>query len=193
MMVATGAIAYLAYKTGSQTDKLISAANSIADSMGQTVAQSKKAFDATVALNQLDERAWVNTSYMRVVSMEVNGPMTTEVGIINGGKTVAQNVRARYWMNVTPRILTEPAFTPNEFDSGITVVPNISYPIPIRSNDRYGQDILTALREGRYRVYLYGEIKYKDVFKVEHTTHYCAWWNGTQGGFKSCGFYNDAN
>jgi hypothetical protein len=200
MVLFTAVIAYYAsaqyaemHGAGAQTDRIIAADERLATAMENSVAASGKALDATIAQNQLDQRAWVGP--VGIIQPDFKGTSAFSIStlISNSGKTPALNFRNKYtWVIMLKKGIFKATYkNPQGVPSTSAIFPNdrltlISIPIPLRS------EFLDLITRGEALFYVYGELTYDDVFRQPHFTHFCMFYDST---FKPgvCQTYNDAN
>lgn len=158
--------------------------------MREATAASKKSADAatsaaksaeeTVKLAKehahTDMRAWVLVSGASIEApIEANKPITVSVIVQNFGKTPAFDVYIEVWSAGTnetdPKKFKRPKLgsIPSAFSAapGVPLTATADPPLVI------DEGWVERLKRGESRLYAYGKVTYKDVFKEPHTTEFC--------------------
>jgi len=207
IVVLTCGIVYLAWTqhrdlidAGAQTDKIIIADQRIATAMELSVGAAGTALNATIAQNQLDQRAWVAVIGVTMDAPEVGKKINGSVTWMNSGKTFARKVKPLCHVAFFPELLTSedvlrekavksPASTPVSIG---VLTPNAQYKTLIDSTQPVNEVDKTNI-SGSWYTYIWGELTYDDIFKQPHTTVFCSYRQGGTGDFLQCHFHNDAN
>lgn len=186
---------------GTQTDKIIAADERFATAMENSVAASGKVFDATIAQNQLDQRAWIGIRAIDSPSLEANQPIGSAVHLTNTGKTLAIKAIANVVIEPSPMKLDIAKFaisaarpsTPGH--SAITIFPNFELTMPIQTTMNATAQDIENIKGHKLFIYVFGEVYYTDIFQHMHTTHYCGLLNPdvTPPVYRACDTYNDAD
>ncbi len=139
---------------------------------------AKTGIGATQEAMRLDQRAWVSQTEIGPVP-ELDKPWDLIVFFRNTGKTPAQRV---YVGCAAEPAINETAIrwgTPSHFEPEV-VAPNaaaicILHPITQlgTTQPKVTQNILDALQREEIRVYVYGAVVYKDVFRQWHWATFC--------------------
>ena len=207
---------YMLHRSGEQatqqTERLITEANRIADSiervldqgrlaMEESTRQSKEALDESIKASRLDQRAWVGIKTMRVLTLEADKPILIEAVITNTGKTFASNTR------VLTSVAVRPSNEPIDIDKlaaslkrrtrlqerPAVLFPNLEATLPVSTPIPITKEHLVLIRASKLLIYLFGEVHYSDVFGSSHTTEFCGIYNTTTKQFGSCSQHNRAN
>jgi hypothetical protein len=151
---------------------------------------------STVAL-QNDQRAWIAIESMDVTLLEANRPLKTEVKIINVGKTIAIDL---YYPGAVQTSWTQ--LDIEKFERSTRMPPatapmragalfqNIDVTVPAETNVPLTSQQVDAIKDRRLLVYLFGDIRYKDIFQQPHTTQYCGIFVPATLKFEDCAQHN---
>jgi hypothetical protein len=188
---------YLEVHGGSvQTDKIIAANQRIATAMETAVGQAGTAIQASIDASRNDQRAWFGIKEITLANPLVLGkPVQISIMGLNTGKTPALDLSAteiRVGPSETERNRDFVIHTPDRE----VVAPNntdVFY-----ATVTYSDDSIRAIMAGTIHIYVRGELKYRDVFGLSHTTTFCAYYptNGppsVSGHFFNCKSGNSMN
>jgi hypothetical protein len=157
--IAVAVLIYLQYREMTKTTRV---------AIGQmNVMQGQ--LDEAKRTRVLDERAWVTLYSLERV--EAGTDMYFRVNVKNSGKTPA--VGTTIWLGATPDINFAKRFNPtNIIEKSIMLSPGdtgtldtASRPVPII--------LIPPMQFFKIHMYVYGEIKYKDIFGNTHWTRFC--------------------
>ena len=154
--------------TSAQNSKLIQQADRMATAMETSIDRSKAALDASIDSFHLDQRAWLGATEVATPTELHEGTiLNPTISIVNSGKTPALNVvqRAGYRI-VKSGDLFDPAHEVNAchpFRQGV-IQPGARRMLSIGAFGAISRQRATELSSGEYRLYLFGEITYNDVF-----------------------------
>ncbi len=185
--------------TSSQNSQLIWQADRIAKAMESSVDRSKAALDATIESFHLEQRAWVAVNFVDMPLM-LDKPLLAKVTFINTGRTPAVRVTQVVGFDAEfKRIheLAEP--NPKWFRQASIILPGLPATAPAEPRTKNPIDVLTqagidAINKGQVFIYVWGEIKYFDVFGAPHFTKFCGEYSPKAGLFGVCNFpFADAN
>lgn len=151
-----------------------------------------------------DQRAWVGV-LASMPKVELNKPVTATAIGINSGKTFAVEVRIDSTLWFSAKKLSKdkdlPPIQPTpleEYSLGL-LIPNIRLEARATPHTPDGkpreakeQDITRLTDQGWY-TYIYGAVRYDDVFKKHHTTEFCWYRTGVEGDFSQREMHNSAN
>jgi len=172
----------LALAAKKQADKAETISSSLRDAvsdMDAANANARKALDATIVQAEISERAWLSVTVAPYpnVHFEVGKPLDIRVTITNTGKTPALDVRsATYRTTINRRdspslTLPKPVYTDKDYAMGGTVFPN---------SHTFGDLVYLLTPEDvrridsmEVRIYVYGRIRYEDVFGSHHWVDFC--------------------
>jgi len=186
-------------------ENISNAALQSAAAMVETVAQSKRSLNATIENNRLEQRAWISnkdiipTEYTdgdKKVFLKEGQRFKVEVVQGNTGKTLARVLTTKTYVSVA-KFGEKPALAENAIIStGPT--PFVMFPgDAIGSGEMltgvYSKEQIEAIKSGRYILYVYGMITYKDVFEHFHWTQYCAYLTSDLTSLSPCSFYNETD
>jgi len=177
------------------------------DNASSIAAQQKIAQDALVASQQsvdkslratidnlhLDQRAWVGMVGIGLDAVEIDKPLYAHVVLFNSGKTVAKHVTAVNVMRFFPTKLKKlPPTNAGESKSVGVLVPGARYERKFTDAKRKVSKVDKDCITGDWYTYIWGEVKYIDIFKQHHRTLFCSYRQGAEGDFLQCPFNNDA-
>jgi hypothetical protein len=208
IVILTVGIVYFAFvqsrdtkDASKQTDRIIRADERLAKAMENSVAEAKATLDASVEISRDDQRAWVGATAIQIITLEPGKKILIRVPYVNSGRSAALNVRVRptVSMSISPINVTEVAAHLHQpFQPGIILFPNFPVAkIGFVSPQPVSEPDLAAIRAGRLLMYIYGEIRYTDIFNRPHDTRFCGRYSpkGTSeaNNVESCNEYNTAN
>jgi len=194
-----------------QTEKLILAANRLAQAadaaniqnvraMEQNLAQARTALDAQIESSRLDQRAWVGIKSILSAPLEVDKPIQIGVEITNVGKTPAFEFRPVLSWRIGNRVDINTYAVSKERRDLITAAgepPVVLFPSQVFSTTivpgKPNEDFIKQLESGTRMIYVFGELKYVDSFHRPHTTRFCSYYAASSGHFNLCDRYNYAN
>jgi hypothetical protein len=158
--------------------------------------EAERSADLSEATSHLDERAWVGPSVIGLINAPIEANKEIQVGVnfCNSGKTPALNllgyadgtlvtskVTVDFSKFVTPPGLNKNVLFPggcHHFQRRIQALP---------------QPLIEDIEHGASKVIIFGLIRYKDVFRRQHWTHFCMSYSVELKGFGSCGSYNETD
>ncbi|MGC2163397.1 MAG: hypothetical protein WA634_15925, partial [Silvibacterium sp.] len=155
--------------------------------------------NATQNQMRLDGRAWVGVGSPSLV-LNAKDPFKVETRVVVLGKSPATDVVTRMGTRPFPtdHILqhSDLVLAPLPIHNG-TAYPGSSFPIretginPITPKEK---TIIGEVLDKRAVLYFFGEITYRDIFKVHHWTHFCyAIPTGDVNDMIPCTIYNDSD
>jgi hypothetical protein len=200
-------------ETKTQTDRMITETNRIANATTKTVEQSKTALDATIENFRLEQRAWVGTLEVfpaqyedkgRKVYVKEGQQIRGGVFIMNTGKTPARKLyslvsmqRLKSGVEPFPKYKVvrqqQPTVTTSIPTHGV-MQPGMKFalnPLPIEGN--VSKADIDDLVSGKYVVYITGMITYEDIFDRSHKTMFCMYLKPDLATFSACSTGNEAN
>jgi hypothetical protein len=78
--------------------------------------------------------------------------------------------------------------------SRTTLFPNTDFFVNVSTSRKLTEDELKGINDDRTMVvYVFGEVRYKDIFGKPHTTKFCSYYEPLANMFASCHQYNFAN
>lgn len=189
-------------ETKTQIDRMITETNRIADSMSKTVQHSKKALDSTIENSHLEQRAWIGPTLVlpaeyteggKKIYIKEGHPINCGVVITNSGKTPALNVQHSIAVQALKRG-EKPLLKETTGQRDISVLQpgttlTIHYP-PIIGVSKAN---VAALSSGQDILFMYGIIRYDDIFKKTHLTKFCMYLAPDLATFSSCPYYNETD
>jgi hypothetical protein len=161
---------------------------------------TNRALTASVEGSQSDQRAWIAIESMDITQLEAHKPLTTEVRILNTGKTVALDLHYPGAVLASPVPLDIDTFEKSESMPHTSVpltagglFPNVGETIPAATSAPLTSEEAEAIKIGRMRVYDFGEISYKDIFHRAHTTQFCGVYVLATRKFEDCGQHHSVD
>jgi len=162
---------------------------------------SAASIKATQEAMRLDQRAWVGV-LAQMDKPEVGKPLIGKALITNSGKTFAVNMTMQTHLATSrTKLDVLPVIPP--FHGGESIgllIPNRPYESHVTFRDAAGvplkslQQDVDNLNTGGYYVYIFGEIRYSDVFNRPHETDFCWWRQGIEElEFTQCDKHNTAD
>jgi hypothetical protein len=180
------------HDAGTQTDKIIAADQRIAKAMEDTVSNA-------IEISRNDQRAWVGISGIQLPQTSPKKAFVIQIPYSNSGRSLALDVRTRSFATSSDGEISPEAFIAahkdEPFKEPVVVFPgipssNLSIAIPADQ----AASIIPALRSGAKRLYVLGEIRYKDVFNRPHHTTFCGEYSPKiPNNLVSCKEYNTAD
>lgn len=158
-----------------------------------------KIISEQIKIMQNEERAWVGVKSYKLVTLEENQPLLCTVHYLNSGHTPAIDCRTAVNIAVADDSpLTEDQMSAINQDLLNTVGSNFgSNFVFLPGTDQLSAPQLSItskelhnIREGKSKIYLFGQISYKDCFARPHLTKFCAVYNSKYGVFDDYPVYN---
>lgn len=203
--------AQAAKDTANATGKQVDAANrfaSSAEGINQGVAgaviqlqaaakNAKDSIEATQKAMRLDQRAWVGPVAVSQFELKAGEIIPTIVVTVrNSGKTPALAMTSITTMQfVNPGQSFHPTLGKTATPQAIDVIqPNGELQLPSSLGmTKLNDAAIDRLRAGASILYVYGEVKYRDVFDAEHVSRFCMFVSRDLKTLSSCDEYNEAN
>jgi hypothetical protein len=156
-----------------------------ASNRAQTVANDK-ALQATIDNFHLDQRAWL--APLVPISKVENGKAFFKVPFKNTGRTPAIDAQAGLKITNNPSLIPTTDPEPDKGSGkglippdGVETTSNIDYPL---------DEAHTKLVLQGTHVYVFGTMRYKDIFGQKHWTQYCYETWGTMEAARPCAVHN---
>ena len=179
-----------AQQFAASTGRLETTIDNAEKDLGRSASNSQKAIEATQDAMKLDQRAWVGMLGISDISFaQENGLLATGV-FVNSGKTPARNTKSCIRFRISDTPLSGPS--PDDISKITECAPTAAIGPQGRYNEEIGHVISAepnspaALKgvsdfKSRYQLikdekqfaYIFGIIKYDDVFGNERETDYC--------------------
>jgi hypothetical protein len=166
-----------AQETAKQTDKLITEAQRIAETMEENNRQNKMALDASIEQARLDQRAWISLKGLKFDNELKAGVLNPfRLTFTNSGKTPAQYVRLKY---------TSHMHIPGKPDVVSTHLADEEYSLgPGREAEfrfhtvppKLNQTDVNGFESGTFILTCSGEVTYQDIFGKLHKTAFCGFY-----------------
>lgn len=206
-------------KNSSQTDKIIAASERIKEalelsnkqnqdalnitikqnkeSLEKSLAQGEKALNTTITNSKLDQRAWLGLAKNKVVQFEKTKPVKVDIVAINSGKTPALKimVAAKFgWNSSVTQSPNEEWFKNLNFHPQGSVPPQGTFVYHVNADWDKMALPYEALKENRQTIYVFGEIRYKDISGGSNTTEFCLYISDpTSMDLAMCDTHNNMN
>ncbi|MFI5126984.1 MAG: hypothetical protein ACHQJX_09165, partial [Candidatus Acidiferrales bacterium] len=204
------------HNAGTQTDRIISAAQKIEsdleaanaqnlDALKRTLAQSQsatnasnsqsqKVLNANLATAHLEQRAWVGVLGITSLKIKAAEPTDFQLMAVNSGRTPALHVKH---LLTVKSMLTSQKFTFTHgpamgANSDTVIQPNMQVPF-VAEPDVPTQAQIDAIKSGTATLRIYGRIDYEDVFGAKHYTKFCFILGRDLTSLEWCSEYNEAN
>ena len=166
-------------------------------SLEASAAQSKAALDASIKASRLDQRAWVGLKSGRLVTFEANKPITAVVVLTNTGKTIALAARKKLAIHGSATGVDINRLASREL-SRVTAAPSILYPnldisMYVSTHRPATEEEIRRINAGTGFIYVFGEMRYTDIFDRPHVTLFCGVYNPTVKLFDLCRQHNRAD
>lgn len=142
-------------------------------------------------------RAYIFTTHKEGINLEVNGELSTATQIKNFGQTPAHDMMTCHRVGIYKLPLTatnkleEPTYEPG-FPKGPLAPGEVAYQratIP----ELLPKDIIADLEAGKAALFVFGEIRYSDIFNKPHRTSYCLFSTGEDFMDRSLAYYHEGN
>ncbi|MHB8843492.1 MAG: hypothetical protein ACYC7L_01980 [Nitrospirota bacterium] len=142
-------------------------------------------------------RAYVFTKHDEPFTLEINGRLSTATIIKNFGQTPAHDMMTCHRVGIyslpltTTNKLEDPIYEPDS-PSGPLAPGEVAYQratIPELLPD----DISADIAAGKVALFVFGEIKYVDIFNKPHRTRYCLFSTGEDFMDRSLAYYHQGN
>jgi hypothetical protein len=143
---------------------------------------------------KLEQRAWIAYTQMSVTNLADSQPLRCDVKIVNSGKTFALDVDLpgalqTSYIGLEDAIEQASRSFKKQPPHSNVIFPGVDSAIPSATDTALTPGQVSEIRLGRLKVYLFGDVKYKDIFKEEHVTHYCGHYIPATTRFEDCGSY----
>lgn len=166
--------------------------------------ESRRALEMTIDTQRLGDRAWLAPSRFDLVQMETNKEWQSIAVITNTGRTAALDIEVYRFAWFEDKSLgtgeIEPLYqerfkrrAPRPLRLG-SVFPGSTYSAVFTSEGVTANEIDVAdIATGKKFVYLIGEIRYLDVYRVRHLTQFCVRWTPSLKAYLICPEHIRAN
>lgn len=190
-------------QTAFQIEKLITEANKIAESSRAVSKQSENTLNTVIGNFRLEQRAWVGPILVKppeyknqdgkLVYVKEGEPIKCGLVIKNSGNTPAKRVEYSIVVQ-TLKCPEEPTIKESTGKKDITLLqPNMtistSYP-PITGVSKMD---IEKLEKEIDRLYMYGIVRYEDIFNIEHWTKFCLYLSPNLTTFSLCQNNNETD
>jgi hypothetical protein len=177
-----------------------------ADASAKTAAAATQAaktavdsLNANIDASHLDQRAWVGIKDIFLGVLEAGKPLAISMTIVNSGKTVARDATCRGFQLIAK---PEGDFASAKRDANLdalvqpprrAIFPSDVNTVPFGTLPPLPADVVNGIKSGIFIVYIGGDISYKDVFGVSHTTQFYTRYNPGVNGWVAEMEHNDAD
>jgi hypothetical protein len=171
-----------------------SAARDAVAQAGEANSLNRQSMTQTLDSSRLERRAWIGTTGVQALTLQSGKPIAYSVPLRNTGETPGRDVTFRLQQRTlagsAPFVATYD--TPRNVTSAIVLLPGVTSigvqrvgPAPLTQAD------IDMWKGATQRLYVFGEIRYRDVFNRSHQTTFCQFFD-RDGAFKWCDTYNKA-
>lgn len=164
----------------------------IADAaLRSTIRQSQAALNASIAASRTDQRAWIGVLGYSDLNITAGAMIRMRVMISNSGKTPALKVKT----NITGKLIRPderfvPTYAaPYNVESASVIQPGASAGM-VAIGDPFTATDVGMINDRRLIFYMYGKIRYEDIFKIEHLTTFCGYYDPMTTSFTACASYH---
>jgi len=144
-----------------------------------SVFQSKAALDQSIEASRIDQRAWLGVKHMKMITLEMEKPVTVEAVVVNTGKTFALDSRFLVTVAVhagPPLDVDRAAASPERLAKQFPERPYVVFPgveVTARATRSVTGETIARIKDGMVTVYFFGELSYTDIFQRPHRTEFC--------------------
>jgi hypothetical protein len=202
-IVTTATALFIAFQwlemrdAGKQTDRIIVADERLATAMENSVLQAKNSLQATIDQAQRDQRAWVGPNGNTSSQFRPNEEAKFVVVVTNTGKSPALHTYAEYTgksiLKGSPMDFTYPSVVDIAIHSSTVLQPGMLLYLNSAKNPTLNQTQINMLQSGEMIAYIFGKIRYEDIFGKTHHTKFCMVVDRDLKTFKTCSTYNEAD
>jgi hypothetical protein len=142
---------------------------------------------------ELDARAWVSVTDIRLVTLEANKPAYVETVLLNTGKTVTRDGIVMGSIYMPTEELKDFRPYKNRAPMPLPVLfPSATNFIPFSTDVSITEDEVNEILAGTRFLYVWADITYGDVFERKtHHTGFCGRYVPNTKRFEHCTFYKD--
>jgi hypothetical protein len=177
-------------KGGADTHELAVQAKNQADRTKELVELSEKSL-------RVDQRAWVGPNGAGSCQIRPNEEAKFTVVVTNTGKSPALHTYAEYTgksiLKGSPMDFTYPAMVDTAIHSSTVLQPGMLLYLNSAKNPTLNQTQINMLQSGQMIAYIFGKIRYDDIFGKTHHTKFCMVVDRDLKTLKTCGTYNEAD
>jgi len=141
---------------------------------------------------QSDKAARVGFTSVILHPLFPNQPIWITATMLNGGKTLALHAERTTTVVVTTK-RPRSFLSKNGWKKLGSLIPNFVYADNFKGTGALTPQEINAIRSGVLRVFMYGTVKYEDVFGNPHFTDYCLSSSPESEGFSTCDTHNHAD
>ncbi len=138
---------------------------------------------------QSDQAARVAFTSLMLHPLFPNQPLWITATTLNSGKTLALHAERTNTVVVTTK-RPQSFLSQNGWKKLGSLIPNFIYADDFKGASGLTLQEINAIRSGALHVFVYGTVKYEDVFGNPHITDYCLSSNPDSGGFSTCNTHN---
>jgi hypothetical protein len=143
---------------------------------------------------RLERRAWVGADQALKPVIQAGQPVSVAVQFVNVGQSPGLRIES---INRLDPVQVGEVFTPTFPDLGRrpsspTLLPGMRTTANVVSSWTVTDARLSAIKNGQLTVYLYGRIRYRDIFDQPRESGYCMFVTRDLNGFQFCDDHNYA-
>jgi hypothetical protein len=168
------------------TKEVARSSQEAASAANSQVQASKTSIEATVKQFELDQRAWIGESTQLVDRVDAHS-IAAQIEFTNSGKTPARNISKSISVHMAPAPLIKRPPTDSikqlQFFGHLSLAPQAKLTMNVFNMDKSVMAKLSAAMAQEYDritagleiVYIFGELRYDDVYSRPHSTQYCTY------------------
>lgn len=200
--------AYLAAMAAVNQVRLAQQANELSEiSSASAARQSRAALQASIDAARTDQRAWLTIGTIKIDPPQDGSKLRISASIINKGRTVALDVKypgiiavqppsniAGFGLKEIKELMSLKGV--QEIRSPTVLFPDTPREIEFKIQQPLASGWAALINAFTLRVYVFGDINYKDVAGRQHFTRFCDIYSPGGNGnsvFQECGMYNAAD
>ncbi len=200
MVYYTGESTKIAKRSIEQTEIILSQSARSIDSSSK---YNRRTVEIADSVMKIENRAYIGLKGITLTKpLEIDKPFEGKIVIVNYGKTPAYHLWNHYYFWINDTLFSMPNFDNTAtVDSTWTIGPTMDWAINFESRAETPNEIVTYildstmfknLQSGKFRLYVYFEFRYSDVFGIDHRTGICSEYKMKTGEFISSKRYNFA-
>jgi len=210
VLLLTVVVAFIYLGQLKEMSRSTRAAQDAARAAENSAAHSKQSLDAAIEQNRLDQRAWIGIEDVKAPdAISAGPPIVFAVNIKNSGKTPALNLKMFTIIGraYPPDELNDLDFQAADTGSNYAHAPGTMMPgtfahVLVQTEHPMTETRVADIRSGKEVIYIWGTIRYEDIFQHQHATKFCVVGSerliNTEKGtftldFSECTRHNDAD
>lgn len=155
---------------------------------------------STIELNrysiEVSHRPFVTVKALSLENaLKINALPNLKLYLHNTGSSPALALKTFWTIRFTDTELNGGLMPPQDLiPKSVAVLPsNVEITVPFESKKVVTDELATALKEHRIRIYVFGRIAYEDIFGAHHLTEYCFEPDPVTGTGTACAHWNTLN